>query len=214
MQMWLEKKEIHKQVPPELEPGQVLRPDEQRALALVKRLLGDRVITLKPDSPKFLQMTITYPRLFQGWGMFAPNPIQDDGVLAIDARTVTGLRIDPLRNAPPDLDLTDSRGEGLGQIPQDYGNRIRLDRNQFYRDGLAEWLRNRHLRTGNPEDEIVSFDVYWVRDKCPKPGFDEPTHGEAVPILVWRKPGFVYPNGERLPRPPALRSAEKWDDKK
>src|SRR5262249_5557513 len=31
---------------------------------------------------KTLDATIGYPRLYQGWGMFAPNPITDDGVLA------------------------------------------------------------------------------------------------------------------------------------
>jgi hypothetical protein len=119
--------------------------------------------------PRFMQATIGYPRLYQGWGMFAPNPITDDGSITVDARTIDGRRIDPFTGEPPDLDLTDARGLGLGQIQQDYFNRIRLDQNATYRQGLQEYLQQWHLRTGRPQDEIVSFDVYWVRAECPVP---------------------------------------------
>jgi hypothetical protein len=213
LQLWFENKSIPKQLPPPVKPGQVLQPHEQKGLSFIKKVLGDRVITLKPDSPKFLQITMTYPRLFQGWGMFAPNPIQEDGVLAIDAYTVDGRRIDPLTGKAPDLDLTDSRGEGLSQLRQDYGNRIRLDRNAHYRDDLKDYLIGWHELTKRPEDELVAFDVYWVRDKCPGPGSEKPTNGEAVPIATWRKPGYKRPP-ELTPIPPAptVKSAEKIDD--
>jgi hypothetical protein len=145
--------------------------------------------------------------------MFAPNPITEDGVLAIDAYTVDGRRIDPFTGRAPDLDLTDSRGEALSQLRQDYGNRIRLDRNALYRDDLNDYLARWHQITGRAEDEIVAADVYWVRDKCPAPGSDVPTHGEAVPIATWRKPGYKRPS-ELPPIPPAptVKSAEKIED--
>jgi hypothetical protein len=147
--------------------------------------------------------------------MFSPNPISDDGVLAIDAYTLGGRRVDPLTGKAPDLDLTDSRGEGLSQLRQDYGNRIRLDRNQVYRDKLRDYLLRYHERTGRPDDELVAFDVYWVRDKCPRPGSDRPYDGEAVPIYTWRKPKYVAPlTGLRIPPSPKVRSAEKPDEKK
>lgn len=213
LQLWFENKAIPKQLPPPVKPGQELQPHEQKGLTLIRRLLGDRVITLKPDSPWFLQVTITYPRLFQGWGMFAPNPITEDGVLVVDAYTVDGRRIDPISGRTPDLDLTDSRGEGLSQLHQDYGNRIRLDRNAQYRDDLKDYLARWHQITGRPEDEIVAADVYWVRDKCPPPGSDKPTHGEAVPIATWRKPGYKRPNDlPPIPKAPEVKSAEKIED--
>src|SRR5262249_7419621 len=34
--------------------------------------------------PKVFEATIGYPRLYQGWGMFAPNPITDDGTVVVD----------------------------------------------------------------------------------------------------------------------------------
>ena len=213
LQLWFENKSIPKQLPPPVKPGQVLQPYEVQGLAFTSRVLGDRVITLKPDSPKFLQMTMTYPRFFQGWGMFAPNPIQEDGVLAVDAYTIDGRRIDPLTGQAPDLDLTDSRGEALSQLRQDYGNRIRLDRNAHYRDDLKDYLIRWHQLTGRPEDELVAFDVYWVRDKCPPPGSETPTHGEAVPIATWRKQGYKRPPElPPIPPSPTVKSAEKIGD--
>ncbi|APR83577.1 Hypothetical protein A7982_08926 [Minicystis rosea] len=165
--------------------------------------------------PQFMAATIGYPRLYQGWGMFAPNPITDDGSITVDARTVDGRSIDPFTNLPPDLDLTDSDGLGLGQIHQDYFNRIRLDRNKVFHQGLEEYLRQWHLRTGRPEDELVAFDVYWVRDLCPKVGENKPYANELQAILSWRKPGYRHPPElPALPPQPKIVSAEtKQPDK-
>jgi Vitamin K-dependent gamma-carboxylase len=159
--------------------------------------------------PRVIQATISYPRLYQGWGMFAPNPITDDGTVVVDGRTVDGRRIDPFSGKEPELDLTRSDGLGLGQIQQDYFNRIRLDRNREYRQGLSEYLRAWHLRTGRPADELVAFDVYWVRDQCPKPGMSQPYANETIPLVTWRKPGYRPPPGQPpLPPEPKVQSAE------
>lgn len=166
---------------------------------------------IKFEQPKLQQVLIGYPRLFQGWGMFAPNPIQEDGILVVDAWTIDGRRFDPFTGEPAIMDLSTVRGAGLSQLRQDYGNRIRLDRNSTYRDGLKDYLRRWHEQTGRPEDELVAFDVYWVRDKCPPPGTDVPIQNDPVPIATWRKPGMAkLPDGTRIPASPRLRSAEKW----
>lgn len=169
---------------------------------------------IKPESrPDFLAMPIEYPRLFQGWGMFAPNPIVEDGILVIDAYTIDGRRIDPYNESAVDLDITDDTSRGLSQLRQDYGNRIRLDHNKHYRDGIRNWLSEYHVMTGNPGDEIVAFDVYWVRAKCPAIGHDKPTNNDPVALFSWRKPGYKRPaNMMPIPSPPKIRSAEKWDD--
>jgi hypothetical protein len=166
---------------------------------------------IKFEQPKLQQMLIGYPRLFQGWGMFAPNPIQEDGILVVDAWTTDGRRFDPFTAEPAIMDLSTVRGAGLSQLRQDYGNRIRLDRNATYRDGLKDYLRRWHEQTGRPEDELVAFDIYWLRDKCPPPGTDVPIQNDPVPIATWRKPGGAkLPDGSRIPASPRLRSAEKW----
>lgn len=167
-------------------------------------------IPIKHEQPAFMQATLGVFRLYQGWGMFAPNPIQEDGVLAIDARTIDGRAIDPFRGAPPDLDLTDSRGEGLSQIQQDYENRIRLDRNKGYLRELERYLLHWHEETGDPRDQLVSFDVYWVKAKCPPPGESRMRDNAIIAILSYRKPGYSPPSGQPpLPPKPALASADK-----
>lgn len=168
---------------------------------------------LKFNQPAFLNATLTYPRLFQGWGMFAPNPIQEDGVLVIDAYTIDGRRIDPYNGGAPDLDLTDDAGRGISQLRQDYGNRIRLDHNQEYRTELRNYLLSWHQLTGNPGDEIIAFDVYWVRAKCPPPGKSKLFQNDPVAIYTYRKQGLKpVPGGVPIPPSPKLRSAEKWED--
>jgi hypothetical protein len=156
---------------------------------------------LKHKQPSFVEMTIVYPRMFQGWGMFAPNPIQEDGVITVDARTIDGRRIDPFTGKEPDLDLTDAPGMGLSQIRQDYFNRIRLDRNAVFRTPLKDYLLHWHERTGHPEDELVAFDVYWVRCQCPPPGERKPFNNETLAIVTYRKPGFKPPP-DQAPIPP------------
>lgn len=170
---------------------------------------------LKWEQPKIFAVPINTFRIFQGWGMFAANPIQEDGALVIDALTIDGLRIDPYNGGAPDLNLNDARGLGLSQLRQDYGNRIRLDGNAHYREQLKDHLINRHKRSGNPSDELVSFDVFWLRDKCPQPGKGTPTHNDPVPLATWRKPGFAPPDGfPKIAPAPRTRSAEKWEDQK
>lgn len=162
---------------------------------------------IKP--PGFMQATIDYPRLYQGWSMFAPNPIREDGIVAIDARTIDGRRIDPFTGKAPDLDITDSEGSWLGQVEQDYWNRIRTERNAVYRSGLSDYLEAWHHRTGRREDELVSFDVYWVRDRCPEMGSERPYQNELVAILSWRKPGYRPTRGEApLPPQPKVENAD------
>lgn len=163
---------------------------------------------LKFTQPWIMQATLGYPRMYQGWGMFAPNPISDDGSVTVDAITLDGRHVDPFTGLEPDLNLSDARGLGLGQIRQDYFNRIRLDRNKVFRQGLKEYLLAYHLRTGRPEDELVAFDVFWLRDQCPLPGQTEPYKHEKIAILTFRKSGYKSPAGlAPLPPEPKVESA-------
>jgi hypothetical protein len=179
------------------------------ALCAVSELLNQNKsvpAALKHRAPWFMRMTIDYPRMHQRWDMFSANPITDDGILAVDAITTDGRHVDPFTGEAPDLNLSDARGLGLGQIRQDYFNRIRLDHNKVYRrpQGLQEWLLRHHERTGRKEDEIVAFDVFWLKDQCPRPGERVPYAHEAIPILSYRKPNYRPPPGVP-PLPPALK---------
>ena len=165
---------------------------------------------LKHTQPKLVRGTIAYPRIFQGWGMFSPNPIQVDGSVTVDALTIDGRHIDPFTGREPDMNLSDARGLGLNQIEQDYFNRIRLDRNKVFLKPLREFLANYHLRTGRAEDELIAFDVYWLTDHCPKPGSTTPYDHDAIPFVSWRKPRYRRKAGmPKLPKKLKLRSAGK-----
>jgi hypothetical protein len=168
----------------------------------------------KPRMPAVMSATLVYPRMFQGWGMFAPNPITDDGSVSIDAITIDGRHVDPFTGQAPDLDISDARGLGLGQIRQDYFNRIRLDRNKVFRQGLQDYLRNWHKETGRPQDELVAFDVYWVRAMCPPPGQKAAYNNEKIALLTYRKPGYrPAPGVPGLPPEPKVESADTVDTK-
>jgi hypothetical protein len=168
----------------------------------------------RPKMPGVMSATLIYPRMFQGWGMFAPNPITDDGSVSIDAITIDGRHVDPFTGQAPDLDISDSRGLGLGQIRQDYFNRIRLDRNKVFRQGLQDYLRNWHKETGRAQDELVAFDVYWVRAMCPPPGQKAAYNNEKIALLTYRKSGYrPAPGLPGLPPEPKVESADTIDIK-
>jgi hypothetical protein len=107
-------------------------------------------------------------RYLQGWFMFSPNPVKDDGVIVCDAVTADGRHIDPYTGQPPNFDLQNARSYGYSQIWSDYFNRIHMSGNRAYRDATVEYLRRLHERTGNPNDRLVSGEVFWVRDTNPR----------------------------------------------
>jgi hypothetical protein len=114
-------------------------------------------------------------RFLQGWFMFSPNPVMDDGTIVVDAITVDGRHVDPftLGNPPytlrePNFDLTHAKSLWLTQVWGDYFNRIQLPANTAYRESMKEYIYRLPQRTGHPEDAIVSGTVYWVKDMNPR----------------------------------------------
>ena len=51
--------------------------------------------------PVFLRALVVYPRMFQGWSMFAPSPALSDGRLVVDGVTSEGRHLDPLDGRGP-----------------------------------------------------------------------------------------------------------------
>jgi len=109
-------------------------------------------------------------RFLQGWFMFSPNPVMDDGTVVVDAITADGRHIDPLTGRPPDFDLPNATSYGYNQIWSDYRNRIRMPGNAAYREAMREFLLRFPDRTGRPEDGLVSGDVYWLEEQNPRFG--------------------------------------------
>ncbi|MFO0591597.1 MAG: HTTM domain-containing protein [Polyangiaceae bacterium] len=157
-------------------------------------LLASRGVRMSMQ-PEVLRLLTQKLRFLQGWFMFSPNPIMDDGTIVVDAVTADGRHVDPFTQREPDLDLPSAHSYGYNQIWSDYFNRIRMAQFSQYRDALRLYLLRYAERTGRAEDAVVSGDVYWVQDMNPPYGdparkdyaftvnklfsFDE--HGMTVP---------------------------------
>jgi hypothetical protein len=123
---------------------------------------------IKVAQPEPLRLLAQKLRFLQGWFMFSPNPVTEDGNVVVDALTVDGRHIDPFTGKEPLFDMVNAKSLGMSQIWCDYFNRIQLPANTGYRDAMKEYMLRLPERTGRPEDAIVSGDVYWVKYRCPK----------------------------------------------
>jgi len=136
---------------------------------------------LKPQNEDL--MTITHKmRFLQGWFMFSPNPVKDDGIIVVDAITVDGRHVDPFWGTEPNFDLINAKSFGYNQIWSDYFNRIQTGGNRAYRDPMADYLRRLPERTGDPKDALVSGEVYWVHDFNPRFG-QKKSYGQTRTLL-------------------------------
>jgi predicted DCC family thiol-disulfide oxidoreductase YuxK len=142
--------------------------------------------------PEWMTEAIGYTRMLEGWGMFAPEPPYDDGRLVVDGRTVDGRKLDPFTGETPEFDPESPRGWGHDQLWCDYSNHIRWPHNQGRRQFLRSYLMNRHLFVRRPQDQLTSFDVWWIGDKSPKPG---QKHGVPQPPEKILSYGVVRDSG-------------------
>lgn len=121
----------------------------------------------KFSQPEPLRLLSHKMRFLQGWFMFSPNPVMDDGTIVVDAITIDGRHIDPFTQKEPDWNLGAAKSLALTQIWCDYYNRMHLPGNTGYRDAMKEYMYRLPQRTGNPNDVIVSGEVFWIQDMNP-----------------------------------------------
>jgi hypothetical protein len=132
---------------------------------------------LKAPQPTAVRVLSHKLRYLQGWFMFSPNPVMDDGTIVVDAVTVDGRRVDPFSVEwppytlrPPDFDLLNAKSYGYNQIWSDYFNRMHLPANTSFRKPMQEYVFRLPERTNNPDDAIVKGTAYWVHDMNPRFG--------------------------------------------
>ena len=145
---------------------------------------------------KYMQPLAHELRFLQGWFMFSPNPVMDDGTIVVDAVTADGRHIDPFWGIAPDFDLLHSKSYGYNQIWSDYFNRIHT--NRTYWDAMVDYMRGLPERTGDPRDKIVSGEVYWTHCWNPKWGTTE-SYGFSRELMFT----FDEDGGAKTPPPPA-----------
>jgi hypothetical protein len=143
---------------------------------------------LKWAQPKWIQQVLGYPRLFQGWGMFSSDVPTGERMLYVDAVTFGGRHVDPYNEA----------GSRVAKLPVeripehmeqdefwcDYTNRI-PDRQVYWRM-LKEWILAYHLRTGQREDRIISFEAKLLESDSPPPGEHEPRNIRTKVMMTER----------------------------
>lgn len=141
---------------------------------------------LRPRQPALARWVVQYPRLFQGWGMFAPEAPTEDHHVVVDARTRDGRHVDPMnqlasRVAEVPLAAVPDR-LGHDEFWCDYINRIAYAPTYF--QALREWIYAYPKRTGNPQDEVVSFTVSLITDQSPPPGETEPRNVRVTTVMT------------------------------
>jgi hypothetical protein len=128
-------------------------------------------LSLKPQRrPAVFDAIVSYPRIFQGWSMFAPAPPQSDGRLVIDGRTKDGRHLDPLTGGEPVFEVHPAGTPRTNLIWGYFHTRIAEDRFRAYWSGVRDFVMGHHKLTGRPQDELASFDAYYVSETFPAPG--------------------------------------------
>lgn len=153
--------------------------------------------SLKPQRrPELFSAIITYPRIFQGWSMFAPAPPQSDGRLVIDGRTKDGRKLDPLTGDAPVFEVHPAGAPRHNLIWGYFHIRIAEERFQVYWNGVRDFLMNHHKLTGRSEDELASFEAYYVTQSFAAPGTKPP-----VPEKRRLFSNSSIPNADSKPTP-------------
>jgi hypothetical protein len=146
-------------------------------LAIASEVVNDNAsvpASLRVRQPPWAKAIIEYPRILQGWRMFASEPSRHDSMIYVDATTAAGARVDPYNEVASDVAFP-----GGGVVPTHlgqsqfftmYSDRIANAGYAAYRQAFTEWLVDYPKRTGRKADCLLRYDVYFVSDETPPPG--------------------------------------------
>ena len=209
--------------PPPASPARalVLRWASEGAVALLLLAITTEVLNdnapvpqaLRVHQPAWTHAVIEYPRILQGWRMFASEPPRVDSMIYVDATTATGAHVDPYNAVASDepFPAGDVVPTHLGQSQffVMYSDRIGNAGYAAYRQAFGEWLLAYPERTGHAADCLLTYEVYLVTDKSPAPGASPwPTPVARQSFMSYRAPGdgSCQPIGpERVAPPVAVR---------
>lgn len=143
-------------------------------LAIASEVLNDNAPVppaLRLPQPAWAKAVIEYPRILQGWRMFASEPSRVDSMIYVDALTAQGEHVDPYNQVASDQPFPAGSvvptHMGQSQFFVMYSERIANQSYVAYRQAFSEWLVAYPERTGRPEDCLISYDVYLVTDQSP-----------------------------------------------
>lgn len=159
---------------------------------------------------KSLIAVATWPRMLATWNLLAPEPPKEDGAFVIDAQTKNGRSIDLLTAKEPALSPASRHGHNMGQLWNDYIDRIREKDMLPFQKAFRDFLGKGGIAyfTPDPADPIVGYDAYWIVTPIAEPGSAAPSedgkreklwsHARGGKLAAETKtpsvrPGFVKP---------------------
>ena len=118
-----------------------------------------------PNLVEPLTAAIAYPRIFQKWGLFAPDPPKDLGAVVVEAWNGRGSRFDPLTG---DVPRESPEPEGKADAPKRFSPllsayfvSVSQPARAVYLDGLKDYV----TRIGDerpPADRPTAYTVSWM----------------------------------------------------
>ncbi|MDI1443196.1 DCC1-like thiol-disulfide oxidoreductase family protein [Polyangium sp. 6x1] len=141
---------------------------------------------------KVLAAVVAWPRMLERWDVLAVSA--EDGVFVVDGQNRKGASIDPLTGAPPAIDPAAFNARKLGQLWNDYLNRVRLREYEPFQKALRDYLGKGGpaLEGRAPDEQLSGYDAYWVKYAIGKPG-----EGPAR-VEKGREKLFTHSRGGRL----------------
>jgi hypothetical protein len=120
--------------------------------------------------PVLLRALVVYPRMLQGWSMFAPSPALSDGRLVVDGVTADGRRLDPLTGSAPVFEVAPPSARRMNQLWGEFHRRVGDRRFEPYLEGIKDFIRRHHEVFGRPEQRLTAFEAWYVTETIPPPG--------------------------------------------
>jgi hypothetical protein len=114
---------------------------------------------------------IAYPRIFQRWGLFTPDPAKRPGMLVAEGQTAGGARLDPFTGLSLDVDRSgtrDPRAQRPDPLMGAYFTNISQPRRADYVGELREYVRRLFDRRES-KDKLVWFNVDWIESPIAPP---------------------------------------------
>jgi hypothetical protein len=164
-------------------------------LAIASEALNDNSSVpqaLRVHQPAWAKAIIEYPRILQGWRMFASEPPRNDSMIYVEAITASGARVDPYNEVASDQPYPAGTvvptHMGQSQYFVMYSERISNVSYTAYRQAFSEWLVAYPQRTGRAEDCLLSYEVYLVTDQSPPIGERDPKPLDRQSFMSYRAP--------------------------
>jgi predicted DCC family thiol-disulfide oxidoreductase YuxK len=157
------------------------------AAALVLRM-NDETKPHGWEAPIF--SIVAYPRLYQDWKLFAPDPPRRQGVVVVDAQTGRGQKVDPLTGQPPLEALVPGKPDPRARpapLMAAYFSNINQPARTVYVDEMKNYVqRLSDLREAG--DKLTWFNVNWIEAPIPSPDIASATAEVVPPRKITSRP--------------------------